>query len=299
MKKIEKKSKISNFFEFSTDNRYMRKVLALIFVFISLIVSSGAPTTSLKAEEVVDVPILMYHSILKSRKGEYILSPDNLKNDLVWLKDHGYQSVFVSELIDFCEGRADLPKKPIVVTFDDGHYNNYYYAKPIFEEMGFKATINVVGTYSEFSTTSGDFDNPNYSHLTWSEIKVLQESEYFEIGNHTYNMHNFKPRYGIGKKPSEDYEAYKKSLTEDVSKLEDCFKDKCGFTTNIFAYPFGKYSEESYEILSELGFKAFLTCNEGINHLTKGDASKLKHLKRFNRSGLMTTEEFFKHAKIY
>ena len=277
----------------------MRKVLALIFVFISLIVSSGAPTTSLKAEEVVDVPILMYHSILKSRKGEYILSPDSLKNDLVWLKDHGYQSVFVSELIDFCEGRADLPKKPIVITFDDGHYNNYYYAKPIFEEMGFKATINVVGTYSEFSTTSGDFDNPNYSHLTWSEIKVLQESEYFEIGNHTYNMHNFKPRYGIGKKPSEDYEAYKKSLTEDVSKLEDCFKDKCGFTTNIFAYPFGKYSEESYEILSELGFKAFLTCNEGINHLTKGDASKLKHLKRFNRSGLMTTEEFFKHAKIY
>ena len=277
----------------------MRKVLALIFVFISLIVSSGAPTTSLKAEEVVDVPILMYHSILKSRKGEYIISPDSLKNDLVWLKDHGYQSVFVSELIDFCEGRADLPKKPIVITFDDGHYNNYYYAKPIFEEMGFKATINVVGTYSEFSTTSGDFDNPNYSHLTWSEIKVLQESEYFEIGNHTYNMHNFKPRYGIGKKPSEDYEAYKKSLTEDVSKLEDCFKDKCGFTTNIFAYPFGKYSEESYEILSELGFKAFLTCNEGINHLTKGDASKLKHLKRFNRSGLMTTEEFFKHAKIY
>ena len=277
----------------------MRKVLALIFVFISLIVSSGAPTTSLKAEEVVDVPILMYHSILKSRKGEYILSPDSLKNDLVWLKDHGYQSVFVSELIDFCEGSADLPEKPIVITFDDGHYNNYYYAKPIFEEMGFKATINVVGTYSEFSTTSGDFDNPNYSHLTWSEIKVLQESEYFEIGNHTYNMHNFKPRYGIGKKPSEDYEAYKKSLTEDVSKLEDCFKDKCGFTTNIFAYPFGKYSEESYEILSELGFKAFLTCNEGINHLTKGDASKLKHLKRFNRSGLMTTEEFFKHAEIY
>ena len=277
----------------------MRKVLALIFVFISLIVSSGAPTTSLKAEEVVDVPILMYHSILKSRKGEYILSPDSLKNDLVWLKDHGYQSVFVSELIDFCEGRADLPEKPIVITFDDGHYNNYYYAKPIFEEMGFKATINVVGTYSEFSTTSGDFDNPNYSHLTWSEIKVLQESEYFEIGNHTYNMHNFKPRYGIGKKPSEDYEAYKKSLTEDVSKLEDCFKDKCGFTTNIFAYPFGKYSEESYEILSGLGCKAFLTCNEGINHLTKGDATKLKHLKRFNRSGLMTTEEFFKHAKIY
>lgn len=240
----------------------------------------------------------MYHSILKSRKGEYIVSPDDLKNDLLWLKNHGYESIFVSDLIKYCEGTGDLPQKPVVITFDDGHYNNYYYAKPIFEELKFKATINIVGSYTEFSTSSGDFDNPNYSHLTWEEIKLLQENDFFEIGNHTYNMHNFEPRYGIGKKTNENFEEYKKNLTDDVEKLEKCFKDKCGFTTNIFAYPFGKYSDDSYKILSSLGFKAFLTCNEGLNYLTKGDSSKLKTLKRYNRSGFYTTEDFFKHIGI-
>ena len=277
----------------------MKRLLIFVLILSSLFCLLAGPIESeivFADDQVVDVPILMYHSILKSRRGQYIISPDDLKNDLLWLKEHGYESAFVSDLINFCEGKGDLPEKPVVITFDDGHYNNYYYAKPIFEELQFKATINIVGTYSEYSTSSGDIDNPNYSHLTWEEIKALQENEFFEIGNHTYNMHNLKPRYGIGKKASEDYETYKKNLTEDVTRLEDCFKDKCGFTTNIFAYPFGKYSTESCEILSSLGFKAFLTCNEGVNHLKKGDESKLKTLKRYNRSGLMTTKEFFKHA---
>ena len=291
---------VSHFFQKTTKNRIMKKICILLLTILLLLgfVLSHQNIVVRADSEIVDVPIIMYHSILKSRSGQYIISPDKLKEDLLWLKNHGYESVFVSDLIDFCEGKKDLPQKPVVITFDDGHYNNYYYAKPIFEELKFKATINIVGTYSEFSTTSGDFDNPNYSHLTWGEIKALQQNEFFEIGNHTYNMHNLKPRYGIGKKTEEDFETYKENLTKDVTKLENCFKDKCGFTTKIFAYPFGKYSEESYEILSGLGFKAFLTCNEGINHLKKGDESKLKTLYRYNRSGLISTEEFFKHVGL-
>ncbi len=271
-------------------------ILSAIFVFSGFL---NIPNNVVLAQDCQrDVLILMYHSVLKSKKGDYIISPDDLKSDLLWLKNHGYESIFVSEIIDYCEGKGDLPEKSVVITFDDGHYNNFYYAKPIFEEMNFKATINIVGAYTEYSTSSGDIDNPNYSHLTWNEIKELQQNEHFEIGNHTYNMHSLKPRYGIAKTQGENSELYRKHLCEDVGRLEKCFQDKCGFTTNIFAYPFGKYSNESYEILSSLGFKAFLTCNEGINHLIKGENAKLKELKRYNRSGLFTTEAFFKKIKI-
>ena len=56
----------------------------------------------------VPVPILMYHSILKDPKlqGQYILSPDELERDMIYLKEHGYTTVFVSELADaVLEGR--------------------------------------------------------------------------------------------------------------------------------------------------------------------------------------------------
>ena len=127
----------------------MKRLLIFVLILSSLFCLLAGPIESeivFADDQVVDVPILMYHSILKSRRGQYIISPDDLKNDLLWLKEHRYESVFVSDLINFCEGNGDLPEKPVVITFDDGHYNNYYYAKPIFEELQFKATINIVGT---------------------------------------------------------------------------------------------------------------------------------------------------------
>ena len=126
----------------------------------------------------------------------------------------------------------------------------------------------------------------------------MHDSGLFEIGNHTYKMHQFKPRFGIAKTSSESEEDYKKALSNDILKLENKLQQECGFTSQVFAYPFGKYSKESENILRDIGFKAFLTCNEGINKVCKGDPTVLSHLKRINRTGLLSTEEFFSKFKI-
>lgn len=273
----------------------MGKFLALFFSLLFCMAFLGQ--TSSRAEEVVEVPIIMYHSVLKSKKGMYSVHPSLLREDIRYLKNHGYQPIFVKDIIAFCEGKGDLPQKPVVLSFDDGHYNNYYYAYPILKEENFKANLNVVGSYCNYSTTSGDYDNPNYSYLTWREIKELYDSNIFEIGNHTYKMHAFSPRYGIKQKLYESDDEYAKALKDDVSKLEYKFMVECGFRTEVFAYPFGAYSDLGEKILREMGFKAFLTCNEGINKLKRGDAKALSHLKRVNRSGNLTTYQFFQKLK--
>lgn len=275
----------------------MKKFLALFFSLLFCVAFLGQ--TSSWAEEVVEVPIIMYHSVLKSKKGMYSVHPSLLREDIRYLKNHGYQPIFVKDIIAFCEGKGDLPQKPVVLSFDDGHYNNYYYAYPILKEENFKANLNVVGSYCNYSTTSGDYDNPNYSYLTWREIKELHDSNIFEIGNHTYKMHAFSPRYGIKQKLYESDDEYAKALKDDVSKLEYKFMVECGFRTEVFAYPFGAYSDLGEKILREMGFKAFLTCNEGINKLKKGDAKALSHLKRVNRSGNLTTYQFFQKLKSF
>ena len=275
----------------------MKKFSACLLCLFFCFGVMGAGTS--QAEKVVEVPIIMYHSILKSKKGMYSVHPSLLREDIHYLKSHGYQSVFIKDLVAYCEGKDDLPEKPVVLSFDDGHYNNYYYAYPILKEENFKANLNVVGCYCNFSTTSGDSDNPNYSYLTWSEIKELHDSNIFEIGNHTYKMHSFKPRYGIAQKAGESDEDYTEALKDDVLKLEYKLMVDCGFRTEVFAYPFGRYSALSEKVLRELGFKAFLTCNEGINKLKKGDTKALSHLKRVNRSGNLTTYQFFQKLKSF
>lgn len=67
----------------------------------------------------VKLPIIMYHSILKDPKytGKYVITPDQLEQDLIYLTENGYTTVTVQDLINHVQGTASLPEKPIMLTF--------------------------------------------------------------------------------------------------------------------------------------------------------------------------------------
>ncbi|MDE5859408.1 MAG: polysaccharide deacetylase family protein, partial [Oscillospiraceae bacterium] len=160
-----------------------------------------------EASEEIFVPVIMYHSLLKDpdRAGDYIVSPDTFKADMKYLQDNGFTTVFVKDLVNYAENGADLPDKPMVVTFDDGYYNIMEYAYRFMRENGLKGVINVVGAYTEKSTDEDDH-NPAYSYLTWEEIAELDGSGVFEIGNHTFDMHSMTGRKGCKRLYSENAE---------------------------------------------------------------------------------------------
>lgn len=249
------------------------------------------------AGDSVRLPVLMYHGVLKSKQGIYIVSPTQLENDLNAVKAAGYTFVTVKEVEAYASGTGDLPKKPLLVTFDDGYYNNYYYALPILKKCGAKALLSVVGAYTAYSTDSGDKDNPNYSHVTWEEIGELARSGVFEIGNHTYDMHRYSPRFGASQKKGESAESYKTALRRDVGRLQETLYKKSGVVPVAFAYPFGKYNDTAREVLTDMGFTVLLTCNEGVSTVRRGDPSSVLCLKRFNRDGRLSTAELLKEVE--
>lgn len=272
----------------------MKKIIPFVFVMIFALTFFYGGNTAY-AEDAVGaeraLPVLMYHSILKSRTGTYFVSPEQLENDLAAIKNAGYEFVFPEEVIAFAEGRGDLPEKPILLTFDDGHYNNMYYGTDILEKYSAKAVINVIGAFSEHSTVSGDDSNPNYSHLTWRQIGELYDGGYFVFGNHTYNMHSFEPRYGIMPKKGESETAYMEAFRVDFLKNQEKLTAATGVEPTVFAYPFGRYNEIADEILKEEGIKLTLTCNEGVTVVKKGEGECFLKLKRINRNGAYSTDD--------
>lgn len=241
-------------------------------------------------EKQVELPCIMYHSVYETKNNDYVVSPSKFEQDLKYIVDNNFNSVFISEVIDYNEGKKELPDKPIAITFDDGYYNNYTKVLPLLEKYKVKATINLVG---EFCDRDNEIKQHNFhSCLNWKQVEEMSKSPYIEFQNHSNSLHHITyDKEGVKKCSYESIDEYAVRLVADAKECENKIFDATKKSTNVFAYPFGAFSSESNEILSSVGYKAFLTCHEHINKIEKGQ--KYLVIGRFNRASYYTTEEFF------
>lgn len=272
-------------------------LIIFIAVGITIIVSSAKSQPS--DENSRYVPVLMYHSILKdeSKWNEYVLSPVELEKDFVWLKENHYEPVFVSDLINYVDGKSDLPEKPVVLTFDDGNYNNFTYVLPLLEKYDFKATFSIIGSYSEFACEEAE-PSPSHSYLDWEDIKKMNKSKHAEFANHSYNLHSLEERQGSAMKKDETYEQFRHVFLSDIFKTQHLLEDNCGISPEIFTYPYGITCEASKRLVKNSGFSASLCTEERINIITVGKEDCLYDLGRFNRPAFISTKEFMKKHDI-
>ena len=188
------------------------------------------------------VPVLNYHQVNNSR----IISPLTVTNrdfakQMQYLADNGYHTVTVDELILAWEQGAELPDKPVVITFDDGYVDNYEWAYPILKHYNFKATIFLVSDFMD------RFDN----YLTWDNVKTMHESGLIDFESHTLSHEELTKL-----KPEE----IRHQLTGSRKALEWRLKKP----VHCLAYPCGSYNEEVLRLMNETGYKAAFTVNYGL-----------------------------------
>ena len=234
-------------------------------------------------EKEVEVPIIMYHLITEKPKyiGKYGVTPMEVEKDLLYLKENGYTTVVMQDLIDFVERGKRLPKKPIVLTFDDGNTSDYTYLFPLLQKHKMKAILAIMGDVTD-RYTNEKAENPKakFPNMTWAQVKELHDSGFCEIQSHGYNVHG---KGGSGKRNSESAEAYHARLTADLEKLQDGCEAHLGWIPNTFVYPLGVVGKGSRKIIEDLGMVASLGCEEGVNIVRQGDKDCLFQMHRYNR----------------
>lgn len=243
--------------------------------------------------EGVPVPVIMYHSILKDPKmqGDYVISPELLEKDLQYLQAHGYTGIVMEDLLEYVQHGTPLPEKPVLLTFDDGYYNNYVYAYPLAKQYQCKILISPVGAFTEkFSQT--DDPSPYYGHITWENICEMEQSGYVEFQNHSYNLHAQSPRKGAKKRTGESVEQYQQMLREDLSNMQQVMQEHTGIIPNTFVYPFGAVSKEAEPVIKQLGFQATLICESKTNFITR-DPDCLFGMGRYLRPSGISSEAYF------
>lgn len=88
------------------------------------------------------IPILMYHHV-GSKPGLVTLSPDTFIEQMTWLARAGLKTVTAAELEGFYRGEP-LPRKSVMITFDDGYLDNWVCAFPVLKRLGLHAHIFLI-----------------------------------------------------------------------------------------------------------------------------------------------------------
>lgn len=177
-------------------------------------------------------PILLYHQIGYSNLSDnpYYVSPEQFENQMQLLKAWGYQSITVSQLANALLNGAQLPIRPIVLTFDDGDENTFSAAFPVLQKYNFVATAYIVCNY---------IGATNY--MTKNQIKALSEAGW-EIGSHSLSHIDL----------TKDPKRREAEIIQSREYLETLLK----LPVSTFAYPFGAYDDSSIGYVKNAGYIA-------------------------------------------
>lgn len=194
------------------------------------------------------VPVLMYHGVSDENiwgYAELFVSPGELENQLQYLRDNGFTPIWFSDL-----SRVDEIEKPVILTFDDGHLDNYQELFPLLQQYGMKATIFVI--------TENLGTNPNF--MTWEQAREMAQSGLVAIESHTVS-HPYLNTLSEPQQRTELEESHKKILEE------------IGIPSQVLCYPSGQYNETTL-VLMEGRYEIGLLMDSG-SYLTGSDPFRI------------------------
>lgn len=145
-----------------------------------------------KKRKIPWIPILMYHKVINheyNSKHKIFIQKNQFEKHLQFFNRNGFQTLTFSDLSDFRQGRKpwkEFPKKPLIITFDDGYKNNLENAAPLLKKYHMKACIFLL---ADTSVRKNNWDQNEHEELfdlmTIEERKKISQLG-FEIGSHGF-----------------------------------------------------------------------------------------------------------------
>jgi peptidoglycan/xylan/chitin deacetylase (PgdA/CDA1 family) len=194
------------------------------------------------------VPILMYHALGHSpARTVYGLSvsPWSFAEQMALLDANGFTPLTTEELADaWRSGRAVLPAKPVVITFDDGYEGVHRHALPVLDRHGFRSSLFVSTGW--LRGRDGGTGAPD-TMLDWDQVRELAAAG-AEIGGHSHSH------------PQLD-QIDDERLRHEVLRCRELVADQLGRTPSSFAYPYGYSSRRVRQTVRNAGFAQALAVN--------------------------------------
>lgn len=202
----------------------------------------------------MQLPVLLYHYVGPSLAGlgpALTVSTACFEKQVHWLARRGYSGICASDWLHGCRGEIVLPRKPVLLTFDDAYADVADYALPILRRYDFRATIFVVT--SQLGGTNAWDEWRRFSRrrlMTANEIRHWA-AEGIEFGAHSRTHADLTALTGS-------------ELEDEVSGSAHDLTSVLGSRAISFAYPYGSYNQKVRNCVRGVFDLAFST-DKGLN----------------------------------
>ena len=236
------------------------------------------------------VPVLYMHwfvtrreknEIEKYSSSRWYAAIEDFEEQILWLRQHKYTFLTADEFYQWYIGEKTLPRKSVLLTFDDGEESNYHLVLPILQKHQIPATFFIIGKRimekKEIMPLGASESQVRY--FTYKDYLELNEKrDLISFGSHSYNLHFFLN----GKHAVEVLD--EQSITDDFEKM------KGHFSVNYFAAPYGAYNESVYKNVKKYHKMGFCVETPKCPYAKRGE--DVYRIRRIRVDGLTTIKDF-------
>lgn len=206
------------------------------------------------------VPVLMYHSIGMPNKKwhwNYLTCPYQIfEKQLKWLKKNEFHTIHLNELYEYIFNHGKIPKRSIVLTFDDGYADNWIFAYPLLKKYDYKGTVFVNPEFVDqrnikrlrLDQTDNIEKLEKLGFLSWQEIQEMEIDGSIDIQSHamTHTHYPISDKIIDFRNPRDSYIwlTWNSNVKEKPNLQVDNYKLK-------------KLGEPVYEMNTSLRYKRF------------------------------------------
>ncbi len=191
------------------------------------------------------IKVLMYHKITDDKKlwrshWTYV-SAEQFAKHLALLDSWGFTPITFNDYLLYKKGEINLPKKSVIITFDDGYEGVYNIAFPKLKEFGWNAVLFVLGD----RVIKSDFWDKK---IGLSESRLLNQEQViqmyeagFEIGSHSMRHSNLV---------SVPLRIARYEIIQSKENLQSLLKSR----VRSFCYPYGLTNTTVKNLVEECGY---------------------------------------------
>jgi peptidoglycan/xylan/chitin deacetylase (PgdA/CDA1 family) len=174
----------------------------------------------------------------KPKTRDYYVSPKILDEQMNYLAEKGYKTLTPKEFYDILKTGKNPKQKSVMLTFDDGNYNNYSNAFPILEKYGF------TGVFYVPSARRG-INNAQLREMVAGGMVIDPHGKTHMLLSKIFDM-------GV--------------LYDELVNSKNSIESVTGQTSYSFCYPGCEYNSSVTSILGSNNYSIAFSCGASIDH---------------------------------